>query len=199
LLVPLLLAAAAAAEFPYRHGLVCERPEAGRGAQLRGRTCTDPVGGAVVVVKDDRGHATRVTTDARGEFVFASDLPMDGRRYSMAVEALGYDALVIEEMGSGGPVRPINTVQVIFSLPRPASVPDDLPVLYCGHGVRYLLHSGESDNLCRMRGTAKECLSASRPDALAQADCAVGCAVTGGPGICCRMGSDGCEPRRLPG
>ena len=73
----------------------------------------------------------------------------------------------------------------------------DEPVLYCGHGVRYLLHSGVADNVCSIRDNGKYCRSSTNTSAYAMANCAEGCTNTGGPGFCCQIGSPGCELERM--
>lgn len=189
--------AAFAGEFPYQHGLVCER-ESGYGVDLQGTACAYPIPRAQVLVKDSSGAVTRATTNQRGEFAFPNPFPMDGRSYSISVSAHGYSGLSLDGVESGRPARSADQVQVVFTLPRPesAKASEDEPVLSCPGGVRYLLHSGVADNVCSIRDNGKYCRSSSNASAYAMANCAEGCMNTGGPGFCCQIGP-GCELERL--
>lgn len=197
LLALLLLAAApppAWHGFAFQHGLVCEQEGT---LDLRAKSCADPIGGVEIVVTDTLGNVFRATTDVHGEFVFPEDLPMDGRSYALSVSAMGYGgALKMTDAENSFPLRPASEIQMIFTLRGEAPDPlDHRPILLCGHGVRYLLHSGEPDNTCWQRGPERHCTSGGNPQAYAEATCAEGCMDTGGPGSCCRMGFPGCDLR----
>lgn len=183
--------------FAFQHGLVCEQKVGG--TDLWNTSCADPIGGVEILVTDSLGNVFRATTDVRGEFVFGEPFPMDGRSYEISVAAIGYyGSFKQTRVENTLPMRPASEIQVIFAFPREAPDPlDHRPILFCGRGVRYLLHSGEPDNTCWQRGPERHCTSAGNPQAYAEATCEVGCLSTGGPGSCCRMGSVGCDLRTV--
>ena len=202
-LAPALLLPALAADpappaahgLAFKRGLVCEQNIT---MDFRNTSCADPIGGVEVVVKDSLGNVFRASTDVRGEFVFPQAFPMDGRSYQLTVAAMGYyGAFSLAQAENTLPARDASQIQVIFGFRREAPDPlDSRPILFCDHGVRYLLHSGEPDNLCWQRGPERHCTSARNPQAYAEATCE-GCTATGGPGSCCRMGTADCDLRTV--
>jgi hypothetical protein len=66
--------------------------------------------------------------------------------------------------------------------------------LNCPAGVSYWTHSGKpGDNHCIYEGGFKLCES-SDGSHYAEADCVEGCLRSGGAGVCCKAGTDGCGP-----